>query len=122
MRPNSSTTATDPTRTTKFPRPGFSLFTSTFALDPTALTIWVARFLNADHCLQASIVTTPAAAGALAVSSAAAILIVLVGTTFLIGDFFLAAVFVVTAGIAALAFAGALLFDERVVRTMVDLG
>lgn len=45
------------TRTTKLPRPGFSGFTTTDALFPTALTIALARVLNTDHCLQASIVT-----------------------------------------------------------------
>lgn len=45
------------TFTTKFPRPGFSGLTTTFALAPTAFTILLARVLKADHCLQASMVT-----------------------------------------------------------------
>lgn len=36
----------------------FSLFTSTTAESPTALTILLARVLNAPHCLHASIDTT----------------------------------------------------------------
>lgn len=55
--PNNSTIVVSLTLTTKFPRPGFSPLTTTFALFPTALTILFARVLNADHCLHASIVT-----------------------------------------------------------------
>jgi len=50
------------TRTTKLPRPGFSLLISTTALSPTALAILLARVLNAPHCLQASMITLRAVA------------------------------------------------------------
>ena len=46
------------TRTTKFPRPGFSGLMTTVVSLPMADTIFFARVINADHCLQASIVTT----------------------------------------------------------------
>lgn len=36
----------------------FSLLISTVAVEPTAVAILLARVLKADHCLQASIVTT----------------------------------------------------------------
>lgn len=57
---SNATTVSPLTRTTKFPRPGFSGFTVTVALLPMALTIALARVLNADHCLQASIITSAA--------------------------------------------------------------
>jgi hypothetical protein len=54
--PRSSTIGSE-TRTTKFPFPGFSFLISTVAFDFTAVSIFVARDLNAPHCLQASMVT-----------------------------------------------------------------
>lgn len=57
--PRSSTigSAFPETRTIKFPLPGFSLLISTVAFDLTAVSILLARDLNAPHCLQASIDT-----------------------------------------------------------------
>mmetsp|Transcript_23966 Transcript_23966/g.36508 ORF Transcript_23966/g.36508 Transcript_23966/m.36508 type:complete len:238 (-) Transcript_23966:106-819(-) len=46
------------TVTMKLPFPGFSLLTSTFAIEPTALTIFPARLRKAPQDLQCSIVTT----------------------------------------------------------------
>eukprot|EP00751_Fragilariopsis_kerguelensis_P041687 CAMPEP_0171022710 /NCGR_PEP_ID=MMETSP0736-20130129/31625_1 /TAXON_ID=186038 /ORGANISM="Fragilariopsis kerguelensis, Strain L26-C5" /LENGTH=120 /DNA_ID=CAMNT_0011461659 /DNA_START=539 /DNA_END=901 /DNA_ORIENTATION=- len=43
--------------TTKLPFPGFCLLISTMARSPSAMTILLARVLNAPHCLQASTVT-----------------------------------------------------------------
>jgi hypothetical protein len=45
------------TVTTKLPLPGFSLLTSTFAFEPTPLTIFSERVRNAPQDLQASIDT-----------------------------------------------------------------
>lgn len=42
----------------------FSLLISTIALLPTAFWIFIARVLNAPHCLHASMLTTTAAAAA----------------------------------------------------------
>ena len=52
------------TRTTKFPRPGFSGLITTVVSFSMTDTIFFARVINADHCLQASIVTTAAVAAA----------------------------------------------------------
>ena len=57
---NNSMTGSPFTRTTKFPRPGFSGLIATVVSLPMAATIFFARVINADHCLQASIVTTAA--------------------------------------------------------------
>mmetsp|Transcript_12158 Transcript_12158/g.27857 ORF Transcript_12158/g.27857 Transcript_12158/m.27857 type:complete len:222 (-) Transcript_12158:13-678(-) len=93
-------------RITKLPFPGFSAFITTSASDPFAeryFTILLARVLNADHCLHASMLTTSppffAAGGALA---------------------FLAAGFAGFFALPASALAGdSFLEDERVVLAMV---
>lgn len=96
--------STPETRTTKFPRPGFSGLISTLALDPTAFSILPALVLNAPHCLQASIVTTlPPAAAAFFLAAA--------GFLALVADFFFA-------GEAPVFLPAA---DERVVFAMVML-
>ena len=109
MSPSSSMmgSSTPETRTTKFPRPGFSGLISTLALEPTAFWILPALVLNAPHCLQASIVTTlpPAAFFLAAAGDLAAGFLALVADFFFAGE---APVFLPAA-------------DERVVFAMVML-
>lgn len=109
LSPSSSMmgSSTPETRTTKFPRPGFSGLISTLALEPTAFWILPALVLNAPHCLQASIVTTlpPAAFFLAAAGDLAAGFLALVADFFFAGE---APVFLPAA-------------DERVVFAMVML-
>ena len=99
--------STPETRTTKFPRPGFSGLISTLALEPTAFWILPALVLNAPHCLQASIVTTlPPAAAAFFLAVAGDLA---AGFLALVADFFFA-------GEAPVFLPAA---DERVVFAMV---
>jgi hypothetical protein len=58
FKPKSSTTGSPFTRTTKLPRPGLSGFIITVAYVLTDSTNFFALVMKADHCLQASIVTT----------------------------------------------------------------
>ena len=83
------------TRTTKLPRPGFSLLISTTALSPTALAILLARVLNAPHCLQASMTTRRAvpfleAAAAFLAAGVGSLGADFLGGPFLATDFFFA--------------------------------
>jgi hypothetical protein len=132
---NSSTTgAPSLTRMTKFPRPGGTGLITTVALPPaSACTTLFARVLNADHCLQASMVTEmlPVVAAGSADDEAALVaslvFIVFVGA----GAFFFASVFLAftgsgiasSIGSSSLAAAGALALAEllRVVRPIVPV-